>query len=81
MQPVLRSNDLVELSWARSVLADAGIESVLLDDFTASMEGSIAAIPRRLMVADPVVAQAKGLLDAARADLEVPRDAHLETGP
>ncbi|MDZ5649330.1 MULTISPECIES: DUF2007 domain-containing protein [Nitrospirillum] len=70
MQPILSSNDPVELSWARAVLADAGIEAVLLDEYTAAAEGSILAIPRRLMVADGAVTAATVALAVARAQLE-----------
>ncbi|WP_044563737.1 DUF2007 domain-containing protein [Azospirillum sp. B4] len=69
MQPILRSNNPVELSWAQAVLAGAGIEAVLLDDYTAAVEGSISAIPRRLMVPDEVVMAANAALAEARAAL------------
>jgi len=32
------------------VLADAGIDCFVLDNYTSVIEGSIGAIPRRLMV-------------------------------
>jgi hypothetical protein len=62
MQPLIRSNDPVELSFAQSVLADAGIVAVLLDQHTSVLEGSIGAIPRRLCVADDDLDIARGLL-------------------
>lgn len=71
MQPLIRSNDPVELSFAQSLLADAGIGHVLLDQHTSVLEGSIGAIPRRLCVADDD-------LDAARALL---REAGLPVAP
>jgi hypothetical protein len=46
------SNDPVRLSFLTALLADAGIRSMVLDAHTAAVEGSIGAIPRRLMVAD-----------------------------
>jgi hypothetical protein len=52
MKELTRSNDLVFLSWARAFLAESGIESLTLDNHTSAIEGSIGAIPRRLMVAD-----------------------------
>ena len=51
MKELLRTNDPVRLSWAQAVLAEAGIESLVLDQYTSLVEGSIGAIPRRLMVA------------------------------
>ena len=52
MRIVAQSNDLVRLSFLRAVLRDAGIEAVVLDGYTSAVEGSIGAIPRRLVVAD-----------------------------
>jgi hypothetical protein len=49
---LLRTNDLVLLSFLQAVLADAGIPSLVADQHTSVLEGSIGAIPRRLMV-DP----------------------------
>lgn len=66
MKEILRTNDAVLLSWASAVLADAGIEAVVFDTHTSVIEGSISAIPRRLMVADDDHAAAVRLLDAAR---------------
>jgi hypothetical protein len=52
MKELLRTNDLVRLSWAQALLADAGIECLVLDQHTSLIEGSIGAIQRRLMVDD-----------------------------
>lgn len=52
MRVVATSNNPVRLSFLRVLLADAGIEAVVLDAFASAMDGSIGAIPRRLMVAD-----------------------------
>jgi hypothetical protein len=51
MKELLRTVDPVLLSWLTALLADAGIEAVVLDTYTSILEGSIGAIPRRLMVA------------------------------
>lgn len=69
MRELLRSNDLVHLSWARAMLAAEGIDSVLLDDHVSSVDGSIGAIPRRLMVAAELFDRAEQVLErAGRAD-------------
>jgi hypothetical protein len=69
MRELLRSNDLVHLSWARAMLAAEGIDSVLLDDYVSGVEGSIGAIPRRLMVAEEAFDRAEHVLErAGRAD-------------
>jgi hypothetical protein len=52
MKELLRTNDPVLLSWAEAVLAGAGIGSIVLDLHTSILEGSISAIPRRIMVDD-----------------------------
>ena len=52
MRELFRTNDAVRLSLAQALLRDAGIESVVLDHHTSLVEGSIGAIPRRLMVAE-----------------------------
>jgi hypothetical protein len=61
----MRSNDLVRLSWLTSLLADAGIKCHLLDAHMSALEGSIGAIPRRLMVGDEDFERAHRLLAAA----------------
>ena len=67
MREVVRSTDVVFLSWLTAVLRDAGIEAVVLDAHTSVMEGSINAIPRRLMVADEDVERARRLAKEAEA--------------
>lgn len=52
MRTIARSNDWVRLNFLSALLADAGIEAVLLDAHASIMDGSIGAIPRRLAVAD-----------------------------
>ncbi|HMR33398.1 MAG TPA: DUF2007 domain-containing protein [Geminicoccaceae bacterium] len=65
MVELLRSNDMVFLSWAQAMLAAEGIEAVLLDGHTSVMEGSIGAIPRRLAVREEDHRRAEELLEAA----------------
>jgi hypothetical protein len=62
MQELLRTNDSVRLSWLQSVLSSEGIEFVVLDTHTSILEGSIGAIPRRLMVSDDDVVRARTIL-------------------
>ncbi|MEQ9489231.1 MAG: DUF2007 domain-containing protein [Alphaproteobacteria bacterium] len=78
MRELLRSNDLVRLSFIEAVLADAGIDSLLMDHFTSAVEGSIGALPRRLMVPDDDFDRAQRLIE----DLEdEASDNPLFTGP
>ena len=69
MKELLRTNDVVRLSWAQALLRDAGIETVVLDQHTSLVEGSIGAIPRRLMVAEQDHGRANALLAAAEDGL------------
>lgn len=62
MQTVILTNDPVRLSFLRALLRDAGIECWVFDEFTSGVEGSIGAIPRRVVVADEDAAQARRVL-------------------
>ncbi len=62
MRVVATSNDPVRLSFLRALLADAGIEPIMLDSHASAMDGSIGAIPRRLMVAEADFDRADQLL-------------------
>ena len=46
----MRTNDAVVLSFAETVLREAGIASMLADQHISVIEGSIGAFPRRLLV-------------------------------
>lgn len=69
MRTILRSNDPVEISFVQALLADAGVGAVLLDAYTSVMEGSIGAIPRRLVVADDDYDVARRVLEEAGVPL------------
>jgi hypothetical protein len=69
MKELLRTNDVVKLSWLQALLADSGIQSVILDVHTSIIEGSIGAIPRRLAVVDEDYSEARLLLEAAGEDI------------
>jgi hypothetical protein len=65
MRVVIQTNDPVRLSFLMALLRDAGIGCVLLDAHVSAMEGSIGAIPRRLMVDDADEPQARRVLREA----------------
>jgi hypothetical protein len=50
MKELLRSNDLVLISYVIHLLAENGIEALVFDEHTSAVEGSIGALPRRVMV-------------------------------
>ena len=68
MKELLRTNDPVRLSWLQALLKDSGIDSLVLDHHTSLVEGSIGAIPRRLMVSEADYRRARMLLAAAGED-------------
>lgn len=65
MKELLRSTDLVRLSFLTALLRDAGIEAVVLDNHMSVLEGSANAIPRRLMVSVDDHAAATRVLEEA----------------
>ena len=65
MRELLRTTDAVRLSWLVALLADAGIETFVFDTHTSILEGSIGAIPRRLMVLEEDEEEAIRVLKAA----------------
>jgi hypothetical protein len=68
MQEMLRSNDLVLLSFAEAVLSGAGIDAFVADRHMAGLEGGIGALPRRLLVpAEDAMAARRHLVDAGLA--------------
>ena len=69
MKELLRTNDWVRLSWVQAVLAEAGIRSDIVDLHTSILEGSIGAIPRRLMVEAKDHARAERVVAAAEKEL------------
>lgn len=69
MRELLRTNDPVLLSWLTALLADAGIEAIVLDTHASVLDGSISAIQRRLMVIDDDYRQARRVLIEAGESL------------
>lgn len=69
MKELVRTNDAVRLSWLQAVLHEAEIAVVVLDNHTSIVEGSIGAIPRRLMVADADHFRASAVLRQAEEDI------------
>jgi len=50
MEEVFRTTDPVKLSFACHLLAEAGIEYFVADQFISALEGGIGAFPRRITV-------------------------------
>ncbi|PZF75610.1 DUF2007 domain-containing protein [Aestuariivirga litoralis] len=65
MEELLRSNDPVWLSYVRHVLDEEGIAFLQLDEHMAALEGSVGAIPRRILVLAEDLARARHSLGNA----------------
>lgn len=75
MREIVITTDPVLLSFARSVLADAGIEAEVADQYTSSIEGSVGVLPRRLLVHEHNRAAARRALDDAGLGAELVAEA------
>jgi hypothetical protein len=76
MNELIRSNDPVLLSFALSLLTEAGIAAHLADGHMSVLEGSIGALSRRLLVPEGDLAAARRVLREAGLGAELrPEDA------
>ena len=62
LEELFRTNDPVALSVARARLSESGMEFFIADEFASMMDGSIGAIPRRVLVDEDRIAEARKLL-------------------
>jgi hypothetical protein len=74
MEELLRTNDLVLISFAESLLREAGIETWVADQNMSIVEGSLGILPRRLMVPADRIEAARKLLDEAGIGAELSKD-------
>jgi hypothetical protein len=65
MEELVRTNDLVLISYISHLLEEAGIGFEVFDHHTSAVEGSIGAIPRRIMVEAGDFPAAKRILSNA----------------
>jgi hypothetical protein len=65
MKELLRTNDPVLISWLQALLRDDGIESFVFEAYMSILEGSAGAIPRRLMVIDEDLENARKIVTNA----------------
>lgn len=75
MEELLRTNDLVLISFVEALLREADIEPFVADQNMSSVEGSLFMLPRRVMVhGDDLDAARRLLVDAGvGAELEKPK--------
>lgn len=69
MRELLRTNDLVLLSYASHLLEEEGITPYVFDGYMSAVEGSIGVLPRRLMVEEDDFYRAKAALSNASITL------------
>ena len=68
MVELLRTNDLVLISWITSILGEEGIEILVFDNHMSILEGNAFAIPRRVMVHKDNYTSAKMIFENAVKD-------------
>lgn len=71
MEEIIRTNDLVLISFIESLLREAGIGFVVADQNMSVIEGSLGILPRRVLVASDSVEEARGLLTEAGIGAEL----------
>ena len=62
MEELLRTNDLVLISFVDALLRDAGIGHMVADQAVSAVEGSIGLFPRRVLVDSDEIVQARRLM-------------------
>ncbi|TAX54449.1 DUF2007 domain-containing protein [Rhizobium leguminosarum] len=65
MHELIRANDPVLLSYAESLMKDAGIHCFIADQGMSVLEGSLGMLSRRLLVDEEVADQARRILTDA----------------
>jgi hypothetical protein len=65
MRELLRTSDPVRLSFLLALLADAGIDALVLDAHVSAVEAGLQGFPRRLAVGEPDYARARRVLTEA----------------
>ncbi|WP_017932570.1 putative signal transducing protein [Robiginitomaculum antarcticum] len=65
MVTVIKTNNIVTLSFAEAVLKDSDIHCFVADTHSSIIEGSIGIIPRRIMILDEDSAAARRALELA----------------
>jgi hypothetical protein len=75
MEELLKTNDLVLISFVDALMRDAGIEVLVLDQNMSVIEGSLGVLPRRILVPGARLDEARQILQAAGigSELEKPR--------
>jgi len=70
MRLLLRTNDLVLISYVSHLLSEAGINFEIFDNYISAVEGSIGAFPRRIMVPEDEFEAARRVLGNVAITIE-----------
>jgi len=65
MDELIRTNDMVLISFVEALLKEAGIGYYLADQNMSVMEGSLGVLPRRVLVPSDEIAAARALMTEA----------------
>jgi Putative prokaryotic signal transducing protein len=71
MKELIRTNDAVVLSFAESLMKEAGIACFIADQCMSILEGSLGLLPRRFLVADEEADEARQILIDAGLEAEL----------
>jgi len=71
MLEIIRTNDIVILSLAQSLMKDAGIHCMVADQSMSVLEGSLGLLQRRLMVDADRADEARRILKDAGLEAEL----------
>ena len=71
MIELIRTNDAVLLSFAESLMKDAGIACLIADQGMSILEGSLGLLPRRFLVAEDDADKARKILVDAGLEAEL----------
>lgn len=74
MRELVRTNDAVMLSAIEALLKGADIDYLIADQNMSVLEGSIGILPRRILVGEAELTEARRLLTAAGLAKELRRD-------
>lgn len=74
MKELLRTNDAVVISFVESLLKDAGIECLVADQNMSVLDGSIGILPRRVLVLEDDLEEARRILADADIAREISED-------
>ncbi|WP_242220998.1 DUF2007 domain-containing protein [Shinella zoogloeoides] len=71
MIELIRTNDAVLLSFAESLMKEAGIHCLIADQGMSILEGSLGMLPRRFLVEGDREAEARRILKDAGLEAEL----------